>query len=265
MRWGAALALVTLVGVASCSLEELSREYGVTDAGPSPPPGLLADAGADGATGFCASRASRGLVCDDFDEGLGFSQWPEVVQVNGGTLAIDREGALSSPASLLVTVPDATKDSPIAYLERRLSTDTSAATLSFAIQTDDVTGRTERAPSCAVRAYTTKGMRELRLTLAAPPRLDEIHLDATNQVTLGKQLVLAEPLRPGVWTRMEMRVSFVGAGHVTVTVGGKTAVDQDLSGGWGPAPASALVGIAYAVPPTKAFRLRLDDVLFEAR
>lgn len=266
MRSRAATAAILLVAAPACALGYLSAEFS-TDAGSDA--GSDAGIAIDGAsTKFCESRTPTPSFCDDFEGDAGFERWDDVTQLFGGTATIDTRDPSSpaSPSSLFVTVPEADADAPIAYLKKKfLPAFVSEATLAFAIRTEDMAGKTERAPVATIHAEVPGGPREVRLVLAAPPNIAELHLGSQGEVQLGRTYFLSPALKPGAWTRVEMQLSLTSPGHVKVTLDGVLALDQELSGTWQPAPVSINVGIEYAVTPTRAFTVRLDDVAFDAK
>jgi hypothetical protein len=250
------------LGVA-CSLSDLSREFGASEAGVDASATDASTGGGETGAPFCASRTPAPFLCDDFDERTDFGRWEPPTRLFGGALRVDTADSYSAPGSLLVSIPSAMTNAPIAFLSKKVTRTVTGATLSFAIKTDDARGKTVRAPTATITAETAAGQRQARVVLGTEgPNVTELQLQPGGAVLFSQSFPLALP--SGTWTRVEMAVSFTDPGHVTVKLDDQIAVDRSLHGGWAPAPATANVGIEYASTPTTAFDVRMDNVVFDA-
>lgn len=116
--FGATAALALVSCSLFVSLDGLSGDAGTADEGGAADEGIR-DAATDAASSdaqqrsdapFCASFSTPPTLCDDFDEMPLGAPWDKPDLQDAGTLSLDDASFLSSPNSLLVTIPDPPSD-----------------------------------------------------------------------------------------------------------------------------------------------------------
>lgn len=254
-----AIAAFLLVG---CSLDSLSSKYGsnvTTDGGNG------GDGGDPSTTSsFCGSLSTRPTFCDDFDRGADFVGWDDKVTANNALLSIDRTRVRSPPGALAIAIPDSDNQDPVAFLTKKVARTFNEATLSFAINPDDLDGKTKRAVSCSFLVKLPDGDAVVRVILGAVPYLNEIKRDSSDRVVFGKDYPISGTMASNTWSQVELVLTLSTPSHVRMKINGESALDQALGAAWGPGELTANVGLYLATAPTRAFRVRIDDVVIDA-
>ncbi len=263
-RWLGAAAIASLVG---CGAFPSLSAFSGSDAS--------VDGGSDAShVGFCAGHpASSGgaSFCDDFDDGQPLTvAWPssERTPPDVTTLAIDSDASVSTPSSLLASVPaNATNASMKSNAYVNVGSTTKGFHLEFdaSIEQDDPTGGLFFA---SVRIGSGPDTSRYILTL---------HTVANHQLALqeqspsdgGPQMAFSSNLTftivPGAWFHIELDLD-LAAPSVSMNIDGKSALAPQppkaitLTG-----PLTLRTGITYSVGPGTSLRARMDNVLLQLR
>jgi hypothetical protein len=258
--FAATISMATILLASACSLDSLSRDYGVKS---SP-----AEAGSDAAIAADAtSGACQATFCDDFETGTLLERWTRVEAATGGDARALSAAAHAGAAGLLVAIPDVAKaPSPIAVVVKEFTETANEVSLAFDFFADDLRQKTRAVPAATLQFPTGGGAtREARLILGERIYFKEIGFDASETTTFGHDHTLTATLTPGRWTRVEMTIGLVAPGHVTLRFDDTVALDAAMIGTWSPGAVTALLGVLFTELPASAYQLRYDDVAITVR